>query len=141
MVLEVLVGTRLATTTPARWKCTGHTPALVLSGDGLALEAFFGKTFLTSPFWLALGMVFAILGPFFCPAPIAVGVCAIQAPGSKRCSGFDGLGALGTSLWSSFALALASPTHTCIGLRAVVAQVGYTNGLIALGAEALLGCG
>ena len=141
LVLEVLVGTRLATTTPARWKCTGHTPALVLSGDGLALEAFFGKTFLTSPFWLALGMVFAILGPFFFPAPIAVGICASQAPGSKRCSGFDGLGALGTSFWRSFVLTFASQTHTCIGCRGVVAQVAYAYGFVALDAEALLGSG
>ena len=117
MVLELFIGPRLAATTAARWKCTGHTPVPVPSGDGVALEAFFGKTFLTSPFWLALGMVFAILGPFFFPAPIAVGIRAIQAPGSNRCSGFDGLGALGTSFWRSFVLTVASQTHTCIGLR------------------------
>ena len=141
MVLELFIGPRLAATTAARWKCTGHTPVPVPSGDGVALEAFFGKTFLTSPFWLALGMVFAILGPFFRPAPIAVGVCAIQAPGSKRCSGFDGLGALGTSLRRSFILIVASQTNTCIGGSGVVAQVGYAYGFIAVDAEALLGCG
>ena len=106
MVLEVLVGTMLPATTPARRKRTVHTPVLILSGDGIALDAFFGETFLTSPCGHALGVVFSVLGSFFCPTTIAVGICTIQAPGSQCCNGVDGLGALGTSLWRSFVLAL-----------------------------------
>ena len=141
MVLEVLVGTMLPATTPARRKRTVHTPVLILSGDGIALEAFFGKTSLTRPFRHALGMVFPVLGACFFPTAVTVGIRTSEAPGSKCCRGFHGLGALRAGFGGFFVLAFACPTQTCIGGSGVVVQMGYTDGFVALDADALLGRG
>lgn len=143
MVVRVFIGSGLPTPTTARWKCTLHAPVLVLPRHCTALEAFFGKTCLASPFRLVLGMIFCVATWALCDAAaIALWICTIATPRAWCCICVQRLGTLDTSLWGFLIFGSASTTDTGIGCGRVHAQVGHTHGFVALDADALLcrGC-